>query len=133
MQNLPNVQNQAIVVWDGANSFPIDISGHIQFGFSFQVVATVATDAVFKVQSAPASIADDCVPGAFTDVDAVPICRELTPGALATFTVNAGTPIKTVCPGTIPCRPNKFLRLVSVSGPTANVKVCAVLQGPKSI
>lgn len=133
MNSNPGIQNNASIAWDGTNAFAKDITKHRNFGWAFEVTGVIAADAVFKVQAAPPSAGDKCVPGTFADVQAITICQApVTPGTLATFTVPAGTPVGTLCAGTIPCRPNTFVRLASVSGTVANVKAVLIRQGPMS-
>ncbi len=122
------------IAWDGAAAFPADITKWNQFGWSFQVTADIAVDAVFHVQAAPPSAADKCVPGAFADVLAVAICQlrnPVLPGDVATITIPAGTKAGTECAGTIPCRPNTFVRLAAISGDTPNVKAVLLRHGPQ--
>lgn len=131
MQSNVGIQNNATIAWDGAAAFAHDIRKFVRFGFSFEVTGVIAADAVFKVQAAPPSVADKCVPGAFVDVAAITICQApVAAGALAEFRIPAGTPVGTVCAGTIPCRSGAFIRLASVSGTTGNVKAVLVRQGP---
>lgn len=131
MNHNPAIQNTVKRAWDGAAAYAADISAHLYFGFSFEVVTDVAVDALFKVQAAPASIADACVPGAFTDVEAIASCSDgaLPAGTLAEIKVPAGTKAGSICSGTIPCHPNVFVRLAAVSGDTANVRAYHVLNG----
>lgn len=125
-------QTSGTVAWDGAASFSADIRKFIRFGWVFEVIGAIAADAVFKVQAAPPSAADPCVPGAFVDVEAMGTCQSaVIEGTAAQVTIPAGTAVGTVCSGTIPCRPDAFVRLVPVSGTTANVKVVLLRQGPK--
>lgn len=119
------------VAWDGTNSFAADIRKHLRFAWSFEVTAAIAVDAVFNVQAAPPSAGNPCVPGAFVAVPEVSICDNIAqPGPQATVTIPAGTPIGTICGGTIPCRPDAFVRLASASGTTASVKAVLLRQGP---
>ncbi len=131
MNSNPGIQNVVSRAWNGAAAFAADITKFVHFGWSFEVIAAITTDAVFKVQAAPASPGNPCVAGTFVDVEAITICQDpLAPGALATVTIPAGTPVGTICAGTIPCRPNKFVRLASVSGTTASVVATLIRQGP---
>lgn len=133
MQSNPGIQNTATLAFSGATARPADIRKYVRFGWSFEVIAPLAADTIFKVQAAPPSAGDPCVPGAFVDVEATPIClRPLQAGALATFTIPAGTPVGTVCSGTIPCVPNAFVRLAAVSGDTADIIATLIRQGPMS-
>jgi hypothetical protein len=131
MNFLPTVQNVASMAFDGAASFPKDVTAFNNFGFSFEVTAAIAADAVFKFQSAPPSAADPCIPGAFTDVVAIARCVTPAVGALETITIPAGTPVGSICAGSIPCKSGKFLQIVPVSGTTASVHVVMVRQGPQ--
>jgi hypothetical protein len=131
MNFLPTVQNVASIAWDGTASSPKDVTAFNNFGFSFEVTAAIAADAVFKFQSAPPSAADPCVPGAFTDVVAIARCVTPAVGALETITIPAGTVVGSLCAGSIPCKSGKFLQIVPVSGTTANVKVTMTRQGPQ--
>lgn len=131
MNSNPGIQNTATIGWDGTASRPMDVRKYVRFGWSFEVIAALAADTIFKVQAAPPSEADNCVPGAFTDVEAVPVCMApIAAGTLATFTLPAGTAVGTVCSGTIPCTPNAFVQIVPVSGDTADVRVVNLRQGP---
>lgn len=121
------------IAWDGTTAFPMDIRKHIRFGWSIEVTGAIAADAVFNIQSAPPSDANPCVAGTWVAVPEVSICDfPAVPGAQAKITIPAGTPVGTICSGTIPCRPNAFVRLVSSAGTTANVKVVALRQGPRT-
>ena len=125
------IQNVATVAWTGAAARAVDIRKFVRFGWVFEVTGAIAADAVFKVQAAPPSDADPCVPGTFVDVAEISICdRPAVPGPAAQVTIPAGTPIGTICAGTIPCRPDAFVRLASVSGTVANVLATIVRQGP---
>lgn len=125
------IQNEGVISWDGTTSFPRDIRKHTRFAWSFEVVTAIAADAVFNIEAAPPSAGDPCVPGAFAAVPEVSICdRPAEAGPQATVRIPAGTAAGTVCAGTIPCRPNAFVRLTPVSGDTANVKAVLVRQGP---
>lgn len=125
------IQNVGAISWDGTTSFPRDIRKYTRFAWSFEVTADLAADAVFNIEAAPPSAADPCVPGAFAPVPEVSICDiPAEPGPQATVTIPSGTLAGTICSGTIPCRPNAFVRLTPVSGPTASVKAVLVRQGP---
>ena len=125
------IQNVGTVAWDGLASRPYDIRKFVRFGFSFEVVTTLTQDTVFEVEAAPASDADNCVPGAWHDVPEVSICdRPAVPAAQSRITLPAGTVAGTVCAGTIPCRPDAFVRVVPTSGDTANVRIVLIRQGP---
>lgn len=131
MNHNPAIQNTVKRAWDGAAAYPADITQHLYFGFSFEIINTLAADAVFKVQAAPASVGDPCVPGAFTDVEEIAKCMgEAVPaGTLAEIRIPAGTLAGAICSGTIPCFPNVFVRLASVSGDTDDVRAYHVLHG----
>lgn len=127
-------QNAGYPAWDGLAATPIDIRHHVHFSFTFHVTAAIAADAVFNVQSAPPSAGDPCVPGAFVPVPEVLTCVDgfaAVPGAQASITIPAGTPVGSVCVAALPCRPDAFVRLASGGGDVANVKVIAVLSGPR--
>ena len=131
MNSNPGIQNPAVIAWDGTTSYPRDIRKFVHFGWTFEATADITTDAVFNIQSAPPSVADHCVPGAFVPVPEVSICSiPATPGPQATVTIPAGTKKGTVCAGTIPCRPNAFVQLVAASGDTAKIHAVQNLQGP---
>lgn len=126
------IQNQPRVAWTGAAARPIDIRKHVGFAFAFEVIAALAADTIFEIQAAPASTGDRCVPGTFEAVPEIASCvGEDVLASVSRVTIPAGTPIGTICTGTIPCRPNAFVRITGVSGDTADVLVAAVLSGPK--
>jgi hypothetical protein len=129
----PAIQVAGLVAWDGAAATPRDVSTYNNFGFTFEVTADITTDAVFTFQSAPASAANPCVPGSFSDVNAVVICLQpwaVPVGTLASVMIPAGTKAGQVCRGTLPCKPDKFLQMKAVSGDTAKVHAVMLLQGP---
>lgn len=131
MNSNVGIQNEGTIAWNGTTSFARDIRKHVRFGWSFEVVTAIAVDAVFNIQSAPPSDADNCVPGAFVPVPEISICdRPAVAAEQATVIIPAGTPAGTICAGTIPCRPDAFVRLVPASGDTANVRAVMVRQGP---
>lgn len=130
MNSNPGIQNTAKLVWDGTTHREMDISKYVNFGWAFEVIAALGADTVFKVQSAPPSAGDPCVPGAWTDVPVISICQGPIVAGPATFTLPAGTPVGTICSGTVPCRPAKFVRLQTVSGEAADVRVVGLRQGP---
>lgn len=129
--NHNDLQNTVKRAWDGTAAYPANIVEHLYFSFGFEVTAPIVTAARFKVQAAPASLADPCVPGAFVDVEAIPLCDgvALAAGTLAEIEIPAGTPAGAICSGTIPCFPNVFVRLAAVSGDTANVLAYHKLHG----
>ena len=132
VQSLVTAQHEGVIAWDGTTSYPRDIRHFVRFGFSFEVVAAIAVDAVFNIEAAPASAADNCAPGTFAPVPEVSICDSpAEPGPQATITIPAGTPVGSICRGTIPCRPNAFIRITPVSGDTADVRAVMVRSGPR--
>jgi hypothetical protein len=127
-------QNNGILAFSGAAaaSPAIDIRQHNNFGFTFRVIAAIAADAIFKVQAAPPSGADSCLPGTFVEVPEVPICSSnVAPAAQSQIKIPAGTPIGSICTATLPCKPDAFVKVLPVSGTTASVEVVAVLGGPR--
>lgn len=130
------MQNAAKAVFAGAAvaSPAIDIRQYVGFSFSFEVIADIAADAVFNVQAAPPSDADNCLPGTFEDVAEVLICSAgaaVVPGTKSLITIPAGTKKGSMCSATLPCRPNAFLKVDAESGDTAKVNVAVVLSGPR--
>ncbi len=132
-------QNQGVVAFAdpvgvGAPVSPaIDLRHHVNFGFTFEVLADLAADAVFKIQAAPPSAADHCLPGVFAEIEEVVICDWMTvqPQATSTVTIPNGTKKGSICTGTLPCKPGAFVKVVPVSGPQESVSVVAVLGGPR--
>lgn len=131
MQSNVGIQNNGTISWDGTTSYPRDIRKYTRFGWVFETTAALAADAVFNVEAAPPSAADPCVPGAFVPVPEVSICdRPAVAGPQATVRIPAGTLAGVECAGTIPCRPDAFVRLTPVSGPTADVRAVLIRNGP---
>jgi hypothetical protein len=131
MINNPGIQSPGVIAWDGAAARFHDASKFVDFGFTFEVLTDLAADAIFVVQFAPASAGDPCVAGTPYDAPANAVCQApLEPDAVATVTLPAGTVAGTVCSGTVPCRPDKFVGLRHVSGGT-NVRAVLVRQGPR--
>src|SRR5262245_59611131 len=113
-------QNQGVLAFANAAAIgsvggAVDLRHHVNFGFTFQVIADIAADAVFEVEAAPASDADPCVPGAWHDVAEVMSCDWLTAGPPATkseIKIPAGTKAGSICTATLPCKPDAFIRVV---------------------
>lgn len=125
------IQNVGTIGWDGTTASHMDIQKFNLFGWSFEVLTTLTADAVFNIEAAPASEADHCVPGAFVAVPEIAHCSGgAVPADQATIVIPSGTVAGTVCGGTIPCRPNKFVRVNGVSG-AANVRAVNLRQGPR--
>lgn len=129
MNPIPNIQNVPLLASMGGTNYHRDITKHIRFGFTFEVLDDLVADVVFRFESAPASAADPCVPGAWTEVDEVAICSAVAAGTKASVTIPAGTKAGAICHATLPCRPNKFLRTKLISG-TTDVIVTWNLSGP---
>lgn len=129
-------QNQGVLAYAGAAaaSPAVDIRQHVNYGFTFHVKTLIATEAVFKVQSAPPSPADSCLPGTFVDVPEVLTCMSIW-GAVgatqSTIHIPVGTPAGAICTGTLPCKPDAFIKVLPVSGDTASVEVVVILGGPR--
>lgn len=126
------MQHVGTVAWDGTAAYPGDIRKFTRFAWSFEVTAAIVADAVFNVQSAPPSDSDPCVPGTFIPVPEISVCEApfAIPGPQAQITIPADTPVGSICSGTIPCRPNAFVRLASVSGTVASIRGVLIRQGP---
>jgi len=129
-------QHQGLVAWraiTAVNLNPaIDIRRHVNFSFTFHVVADIVADAVFEFASAPPDPANPCAPLLpQTKVKEVPNCV----GGIATddaqIVIPAGTLAGSVCTATLPCRPDAFIQVEPVSGDTGNIEVITVLSGPK--
>jgi len=131
MQSNVGIQNQGVVAWDGTLAFPRDITKHVRFGFVFEVIATLGADTTFNIVAAGESPADPCLPGPFSPVPEISIC-DIPAVALpqAAVVLPAGTLAGTICAGTIPCRPNKFVALSAAGGETGSVRAVMVRQGP---
>jgi hypothetical protein len=134
MNSNPGIQNVASIAWDGTTYRAADIRKFVRFGWSFEVIAALAADQVFKVQTAPPSDADPCVPGTWEDVPEISICQgPVVAGTDAQFTIPAGTPVGTICSGTIPCRGLGFVRLQPVvAAEAADLRIILIRQGPMS-
>jgi hypothetical protein len=129
-------QNNGVLAFAGAAaaSPPIDIRQHNNYAFTFHVKTDIAVEAVFKVQAAPPSAADHCVPGPFVEVPEVLTCMSdwgAVGAAQSTIHIPVGTKAGSICTGALPCKPNAFIKVLPVSGDTANVEVVAVLGGPR--
>ncbi len=113
-----------------SSAVPHSLKNWTRFGWVIEAIADVAADVVIKVQFAPPSVADPCIPGAYVDAVATAICSTPAVGALAQFTIPAGTKAGSNCAVTIPCRGGEFVRLVGVSGPIASLNAVLVRTGP---
>jgi hypothetical protein len=131
MNNNVAIQNVGTVAWDGTTSYPGDIRRFTRFAWSFETTADLTADAIFNVEAAPPSPADNCLPGTFEPVEEISICDvPAIPGPQATITIPDGTLAGTVCSGTIPCVPNAFVRLTALAGQTPTIRAVLIRQGP---
>lgn len=132
MNHNPAIQNVPSRAWNGTTAFPADMSEFVYHAFAFEIMNDIVVDAVFKVQAAPASAGDPCVPGTFVDINAVATCmgEAIAPGTDETIVIAAGTEAGSLCSAAIPCR-QKFVRLQSVSGDTDEVFAFHLRSGPK--
>ena len=127
------LQNPALIAWDGTTGTARDTIRFNQFAFTFEVVSALSADAVFNVMYHDPTEADPCLPGPAVAVPEVSICsRPAVAGPQATVTIPAGTPVGSVCVGTLPCRPGRFVSLALASAaPTgAAVRATIVFNGP---
>jgi hypothetical protein len=131
VQSNPCIQNVPTIAWDGTTVAHADTSKFVRFGWSFEVTAAIATDAVFNLQSAPPNASNPCNPGTFVPIPAIPTCQGGAVAAQATITIPAGTAVGTICSGTVACKGNEFVRLASASGTVASVRAVLIRQGPK--
>ena len=124
-------QNQGMIAWTGTAARPIDIRHHVHFAFTFEATADLAADATFKVQAAPPSDADPCLPGTFYDVPETLTCAGWgqVPDPTTGFVIPAGTKKGALCTAALPCRPDAFVQLVGTGA--AGVLGVAVLGGPR--
>jgi hypothetical protein len=132
-------QNQGVLAYAGASGAvalngAVDIRHHVNFAFTFRVTVDIAVDAVFEVEAAPADAVDPCLPGAFHNVEEVLTCRAswgTVPAPDSKIAIPAGTKAGSICTATLPCKPDAFIKVLPVSGDTANVEVVVILGGPK--
>ena len=130
------MQHFPLVAWSGTAAADIDISKWNYFGFGYLVTADITAETRFKLQAAPGSDADPCVPGAYADVKEIPLCEKpffTGPSDVnAEIVIPAGTKAGTKCAVSYPCRPGKFVKLVTTAGTEhAKVQVGIVLSGPQ--
>lgn len=131
------VDTDATVVWDGAESTPVDIRNHLYFSFDFIATAALAEgeSAAFQIQCAPPSEDDFCVPGEFEDIPEVVICGlPAEPAEFSTLVLNGPIEVGQRCKGTIPCACNGFLQVIPAEdepGAVASFQVIALTKGPK--
>lgn len=132
MQHNIGMQHPALRIWDGAQTYPRDITRFNYFGFTAEVIAPLAADAVFQIRAHNPSEGDPCVAGAPFNVKEVPLCdKNIDADTDAQVTIPAGTPVGQFCTFAIPCRPAKFVSIAAVSGDTADVFINLNLSGPQ--
>jgi hypothetical protein len=131
-------QNQGVLAWRAITAVnlnpPVDLRHHVNFGFTFHVVADIVADAKFEVVAAPPSDADPCLPGAQHPVEEVITCVGpwgATPNAKSEIIIPAGTKAGSICTATLPCKPDAFIQVEAVSGDTGKIEVVVILGGPK--
>ena len=128
------MQNTGLLAWDGANAAPIDVRKHIKFAWTFEVMTDLTADTIFEVEAAPADDADPCIAGTPHPVEEVLTCVATwgaVPGPQTLITIPAGTLAGQKCSASIPCKPDAFIQVRGVAGDAGNVRVVAVLSGPK--
>lgn len=131
-------QNQGVIAWraiTAANLNPaIDIRQHNNFGFTFNVTADIAVEAIFEVVAAPPDAANPCIPGTQHPVEEVITCAGpwgVTPNPKSQIHIPVGTKAGSICTATLPCKPDAFIQLEAVSGDTGKIEVVAILGGPR--
>ena len=126
------IQNQGLIIWDGANNYARDIRRHTDFGFVFEVRGDLGADTIFKVMAHDPDPTDICAAGPAYEVPEVPICQHpaYVPADTTDILLPAGTPAGSICSATIPCRPAAFVSLSPVGGSTSNVIATIILTGP---
>ena len=132
-------QNQGVVAWRAITAVnlqpPIDIRRHVNFAFTFHVVADIVADAVFEFASAPPDPANPCVPLLPQTKVKETITCSAPWGVVATndasLTIPAGTKAGTMCTATLPCKPDAFIQVEPSAGDTGKIEVVAILSGPK--
>jgi len=132
-------QHQGVLAWRAITAVnlspPIDLRHHVNFAFTFHVVADIVADAVFEFVAAPPDPADPCVPLLPQHpVEEVLTCRAswgVVPAGETNVTIPAGTKAGSVCTATLPCKPDAFIQVEPVSGDTGKIEVVATLSGPK--
>ena len=132
-------QNRGVVAWRAITAVnlnpPIDVRQHINFSFTFHVVADIVVDAVFEFAAAPADPVNPCVPLLPQyKVQEVPTCMAPwgpVPPVDTYVTIPAGTKAGSLCMATLPCKPDAFVQVEPVSGDTGKIEVVAILSGPK--
>lgn len=132
MQTNPAISNTGLLAWNGAAARLLPIFGHNQFGWSFEVLTTLVADAIFRFQAAPGTALDPCVAGVPAPIVAIPTCvgEVIAGGTPAEIHIPSGTLAGSVCSVALPCRGNRFVGLVHVSG-GANVNAVLILHGPR--
>jgi hypothetical protein len=131
-------QNRGVLAWRAITAQnlnpPIDVRQHINFSFTFHVVADIVADAVFEFVAAPPSDADPCLPGTQYPVEEVLTCTAswgVMPANKTEVTIPAGTKAGSLCTAALPCKPDAFVQIEAVSGDTGKVEVVAILSGPR--
>jgi len=127
-------QNQGVVAWDGTAAAAIDLRHHVNFSFTFQAIADIGADTTFEFESAPPSDADPCLPGAFSPVLETLTCTSRwgdSSSDHAKLVIPGGTKAGSICTGTLPCKPDAFIRAKAGTGETADARIVAILSGPK--
>ena len=132
-------QHQGVLAWRAITAVnlspPIDLRYHVNFSFTFHVVADIVADAVFEFVAAPPDPANPCVPLLPQHpVEEVLTCRAswgAVPAGETNVTIPAGTKAGSICTATLPCKPDAFIQVEPVSGDTGKIEVVATLSGPK--
>lgn len=132
MNHNVGMQHPGLLVWTGSAAIPRDITKFNYFGFVFEVIAAITTDAVFEFRAHERDPSNPCNPLSGTPVKEIPLCDpNITADDNAQITFPAGTPVGTICAATIPCRPGPFVSVASVSGTTNALRAVLVLSGPQ--
>jgi len=132
-------QNRGVLAWRAITAQnlnpPIDVRQHVNFSFTFHVVADILVDADFEVVAAPADPANPCVPLLPQHpVEEVITCAGpwgVTPNPESHIVIPAGTKAGALCTAALPCKPDAFVQLEPVSGDTGKIEVVVILSGPR--
>lgn len=130
MQTNVSIQNQGLIAWDGTAGAMHDVTSHVSFGYTFEVMADLAADAVFTFTYADPTAADPCVPDAAQPVEAMVTCAgvAITAGTPAELIIPAGTLAGSICSGSLPCKSGKFHGVTGTGA--ADVRAVIIRHGP---
>lgn len=115
-------------MWDGVASTVRDLIISQGFHVDFEIAGAIATPAVFEFQEMPGLASNSCAPDVALAAPVLEgvMCDPSAAATAARITIPAGTTVGSVCSARPTCFTKRFVRVVAISGDTANIRAVGV-------